>query len=98
MLVVLAIWRHGYERFPLSYDPLYWGAVFPLGMYAVCTYRMAQAMDLSFLYPVSGVFVYVALSAWAVTFAGLVSRLGHRVMAVVRDPPPADPILSRNRS
>ncbi|MFD2447307.1 tellurite resistance/C4-dicarboxylate transporter family protein [Vogesella fluminis] len=29
MLLILVIWRHGYRRFPLTYDPLYWGAVFP---------------------------------------------------------------------
>lgn len=34
MLVILGIWRHVYKRFPLAYDPLYWGAVFPIGMYA----------------------------------------------------------------
>ena len=28
--------------FPLRYDPLYWGAVFPLGMYAACTWRDGQ--------------------------------------------------------
>ncbi|OJU34282.1 MAG: C4-dicarboxylate ABC transporter, partial [Rhizobiales bacterium 68-8] len=27
MLALLAAWRYGYERFPLRYDPLYWGAV-----------------------------------------------------------------------
>jgi tellurite resistance protein TehA-like permease len=43
MLLVLAIWRHVYRRFPLRYDPLYWGAVFPLGMYAACTERMISA-------------------------------------------------------
>jgi tellurite resistance protein TehA-like permease len=32
MLVILGIWRHVYKRFKLAYDPLYWGAVFPLGM------------------------------------------------------------------
>lgn len=32
MLFILAIWRHVYKKFPLKYDPLYWGAVFPLGM------------------------------------------------------------------
>ena len=34
MLLLLALWRRVYWRFPLRYDPLYWGAVFPLGMYA----------------------------------------------------------------
>src|SRR3546814_10854097 len=39
MLLVLAIWRHVVRRFPFSYDPMSWGAVVPLGMYAACTMR-----------------------------------------------------------
>ena len=41
MLLVLAAWRYVYKRFPLEYDPQYWGAVFPLGMYAVSTQEMS---------------------------------------------------------
>ncbi len=51
MLVVLAIWRHVVQRFPLRYDPLYWGAVFPLGMFSVATLHMKTALDLPFLDP-----------------------------------------------
>ncbi len=68
MLVILGIWRHIYKRFPLRYDPLYWGAVFPLGMYAVSTFEMAHAMRFDFLIFLPTTFSWIALFAWALTF------------------------------
>ena len=75
MLLVLGVWRHVYRRFPLEYDPLYWGAVFPLGMYAACTEQMIEVMGFDFLRFLPQVFLWVALAAWAAAFAGLVRRL-----------------------
>lgn len=89
MLVVLMFWRHVVKRFPLSYDPLYWGAVFPLGMYTVATYQMAQAMHLKFLLIFPRCFLYVALVAWLATFIGLVRRLATCLLAIFQPAPEA---------
>ncbi len=79
MLVILALWRHVYKRFPMKYDPLYWGAVFPLGMYAVGTDRMSEALGFNFLGLLPQVFFYIALGAWTAAFVGLVLDLLRRV-------------------
>jgi tellurite resistance protein TehA-like permease len=83
MLLLLGIWRYIYKRFPFEYDPLYWGAVFPLGMYAACTWQMNHAMDFGFLAGMARVFFYVALAAWAITFLGMLHSI---VWSLVRHP------------
>lgn len=75
MLLILGVWRHIYMQFPLRYDPLYWGAVFPLGMYTVCTLRLSASLDVPFLADVAGVFLWAAIAAWLAAFAGLVHRV-----------------------
>ena len=55
------------RRFPLRYDPLYWGAVFPLGMYSAATTQLAAAVDLPFLRPLAAAFFWLAVAAWAAT-------------------------------
>lgn len=78
MLVILGVWRHVYRRFPLRYDPLYWGAVFPLGMYTVCTYRLAGALDVPYLMVIPEAGIYVAIAAWGLTMTGLLTQLAPR--------------------
>ncbi|MFV0282076.1 MAG: tellurite resistance/C4-dicarboxylate transporter family protein [Rhodoblastus sp.] len=77
MLLVLGVWRYLIIGVPFAYDPLYWGGVFPLGMYSVCTFALAQVLGAPFLYPVSSAFMVLALIAWTVTFAGMVDSFLH---------------------
>ncbi|HEX6026843.1 MAG TPA: tellurite resistance/C4-dicarboxylate transporter family protein [Solirubrobacter sp.] len=82
IVAILAVWRHGYRRLPLTYDPLYWSAVFPLGMYAEATYQMAGVMSLEFLDFIPHVFFWIALAAWLATFTGMArSVVRHLVSA-----------------
>ncbi len=75
MLITLAVWRYVIQRFPLRYDPLYWGAVFPLGMYSVATLQMSSALALPFLAFLPHVMFAAALTAWTIAFAGLLFDL-----------------------
>jgi tellurite resistance protein TehA-like permease len=72
LMIAIGVWRHVVHRFPLTYHPAYWSSVFPLGMYAVATFRMRAAIELETLEWVPKLMFAVALGAWALTFAGLV--------------------------
>jgi tellurite resistance protein TehA-like permease len=71
MLVILGVWRYVYHKLPLTYDPLYWGAVFPLAMYTMATHRLAEVFALPFLFVIPRLFIGLALTAWLLTFLGL---------------------------
>jgi tellurite resistance protein TehA-like permease len=75
ILLALGAWRHLVKRVPLTYDHGYWAAVFPLGMYTVCTQNLIREFRLPFLESIPAVFVWIALAAWASTFAGLVGHV-----------------------
>jgi tellurite resistance protein TehA-like permease len=82
LLTIFGIWRHLVRRYPLTYAPMYWSLVFPLGMYAVATYRLSLASDFHPIEIFSQVMVWVALGAWIATMAGLLRSLRTRVRAV----------------
>src|SRR5699024_8441415 len=79
MLILLGIWYFLIRDNPFTYNPQYWGAVFPLGMYSVCTFRLADMVIAPFLKPLSFCFMLIAVVAWLTTLITLVdSRLHAR--------------------
>jgi len=91
LLLMLGVWRHGVKRYPLTYDHGYWGAVFPLGMYAVATLRLAREFGLPFLDPLGQVFTWVALTAWTLAAVGLGCHISTPPRAKSPESTPAGP-------
>src|ERR1044071_6912679 len=75
LLLALGFWRHVYKRFPLKYDPQYWGMVFPFGMYTVCTFQLANAIGFPQLLVIPRYFIYLALAGWIAACLGLIATL-----------------------
>ena len=78
LLLILGFWRHVYKRFPLRYDPQYWGMVFPFGMYTVCTFQLSKAINYPPLLVIPRYFIYLALAGWIAASLGLVNTLAFR--------------------
>jgi len=53
------------------YEPPEWARVFPMGMYTACTLGMANMTGFTFLEKIPGVWGWLALLIWALTFVGM---------------------------
>ncbi len=84
MLLVLGVWRHGVRRFKFTYDPLYWGLVFPLGMYSVCTLKLGAVLEIATLARIAQVFLVFGLVAWLLTFLSMAQRPLYAILLAMR--------------
>ena len=84
LLFLLESWRHLRGRVPFNYGPEYWALVFPLGMYAVATFKLVQVTGLGFLKGLATLFTWVALVAWSLVFAGMLHSLSRFLLSLSR--------------
>lgn len=80
LLIILGIWRHVIKKVPVplspeGYDPSYWGMVFPLGMYTVCTFRLSEALEISFIKVIPEFFIFFAVFTWIAVMIGFLRNL-----------------------
>jgi tellurite resistance protein TehA-like permease len=64
--------------------PARWSTVFPLGMYAACSFAVGAVAHASAITSFARVWVWIGLAAWAIVFAATIGRAAE----VVRDPGP----------
>ncbi|WP_037985576.1 tellurite resistance/C4-dicarboxylate transporter family protein [Thalassobacillus devorans] len=75
LLIILMVWKHLYNRYPLSYDPQLWGMVFPLAMYTTSTFQLTKALEFPPLIVIPNIMIYVAIAAWIYVSVSLLSHI-----------------------
>ncbi|WP_062108096.1 tellurite resistance/C4-dicarboxylate transporter family protein [Bacillus niameyensis] len=80
LLFILMIWRHLIHRYPLTYDPQFWGMAFPLAMYTTSTFQLSKALELPFLTIIPHFMVYIAITAWIATFLGMLAHESRNIV------------------
>jgi tellurite resistance protein TehA-like permease len=88
LLCGLTLWRWLAGTKARGYRLEHWSIVFPLGMYTTASWNFAHVIGPSMLATVPRVFVWVAILAWCLTFAGMLRQLGgwHRDPVVPTGP------------
>jgi tellurite resistance protein TehA-like permease len=84
LLLLFGLWKHGIFRTRLTYTPMLWSLVFPLGMYALASLRLSLAAEFPPLRAVSLGMMWIAVAAWAMTMVGLVLALWRNFRTVAQ--------------
>jgi tellurite resistance protein TehA-like permease len=71
VLILFGVWKHFTRRVPLTYTPMLWSLVFPLGMYTVASLRLSNVANFALLRQISLGMVWIAFGVWILTSMGL---------------------------
>jgi tellurite resistance protein TehA-like permease len=97
VLLLFGIWKHWVRGVPLTYTPLLWSIVFPLGMYSVATVRLSLASSVPGLQQVSHAMLWIAVAAWAVGIAALAATSWHSFHEFARSRLDPNPTIEERR-
>jgi tellurite resistance protein TehA-like permease len=78
LLMVVGLWQHYSHHGHLSYEPSFWSAVFPLGMYSVATLLYGRATHIAFMEPIARVMLWISVAAWVLVAGSFLIRLTGR--------------------
>ncbi len=82
LLLILGAWRFIIQKAELlNYDFRYWGMVFPIGMYTICTYDLSKATGLQFLMAIPRVFLFISIFTWGLALLGLLRTVVRTFLA-----------------
>lgn len=83
-LIMAGWWKHVRHRMPLRYEPTLWSIVFPLGMYGVGSQFLGDVDRLPIVHAIGFGESWVALAAWAATFAAMLVAVWRQVLRAPR--------------
>lgn len=86
LIVLFGVWKHGVRRSPLSYTPMLWSLVFPLGMYALASLRLSLAADFEPLGLVSKSMVWIAFAVWTLTAIAMLVSVSRSLRRALFEP------------
>lgn len=77
MLIGAGFWRHIGHRIPLTYTPMLWSMVFPLGMFALASINLGRVDQLPVVETIGHVMLVAAVLVWFVVFTAMLVRIAN---------------------
>lgn len=75
LMVAVQVWRHGVHRLPWRFSPSMWSMVYPVAVYGIATYALANVTGLDVLDPLPPIFLILALVGTVLVGQGMFRSL-----------------------